>query len=237
MTGAVGGEASGDGGCTGGGAGGGGGGADGGRQRFKRLITSSKALLSLVWVAALPPSSGVSMSAPPVIVVAVAVAGAGAGARAGAGRSVSRALSFPPNRKPRNVQLTAVLLVATSAVLGGVTSCTTLPAARASKFGRASTFGRASKFGRTSKFGRASKSPNDWNAAQSSIVVAAPPMTAPAIANSSLLLVLWALSCVAFVENSVRAPPRPKRHQGKAASLAFARLVTPLAASTEIERD
>ena len=224
MTGAVGGEASGDGGCTGGGAGGGGGGADGGRQRFKRLITSSKALLSLVWVAALPPSSGVSMSAPPVIVVAVAVAVAGAGARAGAGRSVLRALSFPPNRKPRNVQLTAVLLVATSAVLGGVTSCTTLPAARASKFGR------------TSKFGRASKSPNDWNAAQSSIVVAAPPMTAPAIANSSLLLVLWALSCVAFVENSVRAPPRPKRHQGKAASLAFARL-PPLAASTEIERD
>ena len=232
MTGAVGGEASGDGGCTGGGAGGGGGGADGGLLRFKRLNKSSTALLPLVCVAALLPSSGVSMSCEltvnsmsdsPVIVVAAAfvvvVAVAAAGAVAGAGRPVSRASSFPPNRKPRSVQLTAVLLVAASAFLGGVTSWTILPAAK------------------TSKFGRASKSPNDWNAAQSSIVVAAPPMTAPAIANSSLLLVLWALSCVAFVENSVRAPPRPKRHQGKAASLAFARLVTPLAASTEIERD
>ena len=135
------GEASGDGGCTGGGAGGGGGGADGGLLRFKRLNKSSTALLPLVCVAALLPSSGVSMrcelavnsmSDSPVIAVAaafeVAVAVAAAGAVAGAGRPVSRALSFPPNRKPRSVQLTAVLLlVAASAVLGGVTSWTTLP--------------------------------------------------------------------------------------------------------------
>jgi len=219
----VAGEASGDGGCTGGGTGGGGGGADGGLLRFKRLNKSSTALLPLVCVAALLPSSGVSMSCelavnsmsdPPVIVVAaafvVAVAVAAAGAVAGAGRPVSRALSFPPNRKPRSVQLTAVLLlVAASAVLGGVTSWATLPAVRASK------------------------SPNDWNAAQSSIVVAA-----PVIVGSSLLLLLlvlaMALSCVAFVENSVLAPPGPKRHQEKGAeSLAFTRLLTPLAASTD----